>query len=103
MVDLGHAHTVIETANGRAAMEATHARWVNIVLGNLKRSRDGAYHSFGFFKYAHAIWPRRPGSSTAASSWMHWCRACSWRLHVGSRGPTASCVAFPSMLADTWC
>lgn len=53
VVDLGHAHTVIETAGGRAATEATHARWVNIVLCNLKRSLDGAYHSFGFFKYAH--------------------------------------------------
>lgn len=53
VVDLGHAHTVIETTGGRAATEATNARWVNIVLSNLKRSLDGTYHSFGFFKYAH--------------------------------------------------
>lgn len=53
VVDLGHAHTVIETTGGRAATEATNARWVNIVLSNLKHSLDGAYHSFGFFKYAH--------------------------------------------------
>lgn len=53
VVDLGHAHTVIESADGRAATEETNARWVNIVLSNLKRSLDGTYHSFGFFKYAH--------------------------------------------------
>lgn len=50
--DLGHAHTVIESS-GRAACEEEHARWVNIVLSNLKRSLDGAYHAFKFFKYAH--------------------------------------------------
>lgn len=28
-------------------------RWVNVVLSNLKRSLDGAYHAFKFAKYAH--------------------------------------------------
>ncbi len=48
----GHAHTVIQS-HGRAGCEQEHARWVNIVLSNLKRSRDGAYHALGYFKYAH--------------------------------------------------
>ena len=48
----GHAHTVIDS-HGRAGCEQEHTRWVNIVLSNLKRSLDGAYHAFGFFKYAH--------------------------------------------------
>ncbi|WP_180987606.1 transposase, partial [Xanthomonas oryzae] len=26
--------------------------WVNVVLSNLKRSLDGAYHAFKFAKYA---------------------------------------------------
>ena len=52
-VDLGHAHTVIDAGGGRAATEVAGARWVNIVLSNLKRSLDGTYHVFGFFKYAH--------------------------------------------------
>lgn len=47
-----HAHTVIEAGGGRAACEAEGARWVNIVMGNIKRSLDGTYHAFGFFKYA---------------------------------------------------
>lgn len=47
-----HAHTVIE-GNGRAHCEADNARWVNVVLSNLKRSLDGAYHAFKFAKYAH--------------------------------------------------
>ncbi|RBI00544.1 IS1595 family transposase, partial [Xanthomonas oryzae pv. oryzae] len=29
-----------------------NARWVNVVLSNLKRSLDGAYHAFKFAKYA---------------------------------------------------
>lgn len=53
VIDQGHAHTVIETAGRRAACEATSARWVNVVLGNLKRALDGTYHAFAFFKYAH--------------------------------------------------
>ena len=47
-----HAHTVIEAGGGRAACEAEGARWVNIVMGNIKRALDGTYHAFGFFKYA---------------------------------------------------
>lgn len=47
-----HAHTVIE-GSGRARCEEQNARWVNVVLSNLKRSLDGAYHAFRFAKYAH--------------------------------------------------
>lgn len=50
--EAGHAHTVIE-GSGRARCEEENARWVNVVLSNLKRSLDGAYHAFAFFKYAH--------------------------------------------------
>lgn len=32
--------------------EHDNARWVNVVLSNLKRSLDGAYHAFKFAKYA---------------------------------------------------
>ncbi|WP_180987605.1 transposase, partial [Xanthomonas oryzae] len=32
--------------------EAENARWVNVVLSNLKCSLDGAYHAFKFAKYA---------------------------------------------------
>lgn len=53
VVDLGHAHTVIDAGGGRAATEVQGARWVNIVLGNLKRALDGTYHAFKFAKYAH--------------------------------------------------
>lgn len=52
MVDLGHAHTVIESS-GRAATEQEHSRWVNIVLSNVKRALDGTYHAFAFCKNAH--------------------------------------------------
>src|SRR5690606_29373237 len=33
-----HAHTVLVTGGGRAATEARGARWVNILLGNVKRA-----------------------------------------------------------------
>ena len=36
----------------REGCEAEGARWVNIVMGNIKRSLDGTYHAFDFFKYA---------------------------------------------------
>ena len=52
VVDLDHAHTVIDAGGGRAATEADGARWVNIVMGNVKRALDGTYHAFRFFKYA---------------------------------------------------
>lgn len=53
VVPLDHAHTVIDAGGGRKATEADGARWVNIVLSNLKRALDGTYHAFKFFKYAH--------------------------------------------------
>lgn len=52
VIDQDHAHTVIESGGGRAACEAAGARWVNVVLSNLKRALDGTYHAFAFFKYA---------------------------------------------------
>ncbi|GMU45173.1 MAG: IS1595 family transposase [Xanthomonadales bacterium PRO6] len=50
--DAGHAHTVLETGGGRAATEARGARWVNILLSNVKRSISGAYHALRQSKYA---------------------------------------------------
>lgn len=44
-VDAGHAHTVLETAGGRAACEVRGARWVNVLLGNLNRAISGSYHA----------------------------------------------------------
>ncbi len=52
VADLNHAHTVIQAPSGKAGTEVDGARWVNVVLGNLKRSLDGTCHAFGFFKYA---------------------------------------------------
>ena len=51
-IDAGHAHTVIETAGGRAATEVQGARWVNVVLSNVKRSIDGTYHAIRQAKYS---------------------------------------------------
>jgi len=49
--DAGHTHTtngspqgtVLEIGGGRAACEAQGARWVNVLLGNLKRAISGSY------------------------------------------------------------
>ena len=51
-VDTGHAHTVLETGGGRAATEARGARWVNVLLSNVKRAIGGAYHAIKQSKYA---------------------------------------------------
>jgi transposase-like protein len=50
--DAGHAHTVLDTGGGRAATEVSGARWVNVVLGNLKRAISGSYHAIKQAKYA---------------------------------------------------
>ena len=42
--DADHAHTVLETAGRRAACEVRGARWVSIVLGNVRRAISGSYH-----------------------------------------------------------
>jgi ribosomal protein L37AE/L43A len=52
VLEAEHAHTVIEN-HGRSGCEEANARWVKVVLSNLKRSLDGAYHAFKFAKYAH--------------------------------------------------
>ena len=50
--DAGHAHTTLDTGGRRAATEASGARWVNIVLSNLKRAIAGTYHAIRQAKYA---------------------------------------------------
>lgn len=44
-------HTAITVGSGRQAVRRPEFRWVNTLLGNLKRSISGTYHSFGFAKY----------------------------------------------------
>lgn len=48
----GHAHTTLDTGGGRAATEVPRARWVNVVLGNLKRAISCSYHAIRQVKYA---------------------------------------------------
>ena len=50
--DAGHAHTTLDTGGGRAATQAAGARWINVVLGNLKRAISGTYHAIKQAKYA---------------------------------------------------
>lgn len=50
--DAGHVHHPKATGGLRAALDDPHARWVNIVLSNLKRSLDGTYHAIKQSKYA---------------------------------------------------
>ncbi len=51
-VALDHAHTVLKTEGGRAATEVKGARWVNVLMGNVKRAISGCYHSVRQAKYA---------------------------------------------------
>jgi len=44
-----HECTVVA---GRKPKEVPELQWINTVLGNLKTSLSGSYHSFGFRKYA---------------------------------------------------
>lgn len=44
-----HESTVVA---GRKPKDVPELQWINTVLGNLKTSLSGSYHSFGFRKYA---------------------------------------------------
>lgn len=50
--EAGHAHTTLVTGGGRAATEVPAARWLKILLGNLKRAISGVYHAVRQAKYA---------------------------------------------------
>jgi hypothetical protein len=47
---------VLDTPDGRAATEIKGARWVNVLLGNVKRAMSGRYHAFKQAKYARRYW-----------------------------------------------
>ena len=51
-IDTGNAHTVLVTEGRRASCEVVGARWVNVVLANVKRAISGRYHAFKQSKYA---------------------------------------------------
>jgi hypothetical protein len=55
------------------------SQWVNTVLGNLKTSFSGAYHSFDFGTYAERYLARSPIALTAASISRRCRPACWWR------------------------
>ena len=42
----------METDGGRAATQVPEARWVNVLLSNLKRAMGGVYHAILQAKYA---------------------------------------------------
>ncbi len=43
---------MLETGGGRAACEVKGVRWVNVLLGNLRRAISGSYHAIRQGKYA---------------------------------------------------
>lgn len=52
LTEQGHAHTTLAIEGRRAKTEHRGARWVNVVLANIKRSLSGVYHSIQQRKYA---------------------------------------------------
>lgn len=50
--DADHAHTTIVAQSKRDKVETRGARWVNVVLSNVKRAIDGCYHALKQHKYA---------------------------------------------------
>ena len=46
-------HEVTVTGGGAASVKLPQFKAVNTVLGNLNTALTGAYHAFGFSKYAH--------------------------------------------------
>ena len=52
IADAGHTHITLETDGGRAATQVPEARWVNVLLSNLKRAMSGVYHAIRQAKYS---------------------------------------------------
>lgn len=52
VTQLGAQHERHITGGGRQAAQTPQLRWVNTMLGNLKRALAGTYHSFDHAKYA---------------------------------------------------
>jgi transposase-like protein len=52
VTQLGSSHERYITGGGRKAAQTPQLRWVNTMLGNLKTSLAGTYHSFDHAKYA---------------------------------------------------
>lgn len=50
--EAGHAYTTLDTGGGRAAIEVQVARWLKVVLANVKRAFRCTYHALGQAKYA---------------------------------------------------
>ena len=75
-VDTGHAHTVLETGGGRAATEARGARWVNVLLSNVKPLWVVPTTQSSNLNTRVAIWAKPPIDSTAGFVCQNSCRNC---------------------------
>lgn len=53
VTQVGASHERHVTGSGRQSAKRPEFRWVNTMLGNLKTSLAGTYHSFDHTKYAH--------------------------------------------------
>ncbi len=99
-MDLGHAHTVIQFS-GRTATEQANSWWMNIVLSDVKRSLDVAYHAFAFCNHTH----RYLAQATWRFNRRFQLEALVPRLLVAAaKGPpwgNAGCATCPSIPADT--
>ncbi len=71
--DGGYAHTTLDTGGGRAPTDAADARWVTVVLGNLKRAISSVYHAIAQGQYARRYLPKRPTVSIADSACQRCC------------------------------
>ena len=53
VIQVAASHERHVTGSGRQSAKRPEFRWVNTMLGNLKTSLAGTYHSFDHTKYAH--------------------------------------------------
>ena len=99
VVELDHAHTVLENAGGRAATEVKGARWVNVLLGNVKRAISGCYHAMRQAKYAR----RYLDLAEAAYRFNRRFRLAELLPRLARRaslGPSRNCVPSTTFMAE---
>ena len=86
---------------GRAACEVTGTRWVNVLLGNVKRAISGSYHAIRQSKYDRrkslfgmraSTWWKQLTVSTADLTCARCCRDWCARCCSASRILSQSCA-----------
>ena len=75
----GATHERHVMGDGRQGAQSPQLHWVNTLLGNLKTSMAGTYHSFDHARYGARYLAEFCYASIAVLIWQRCCLGCSTR------------------------